>query len=270
MTAVLRHPLWRVVERNAIVGRRAWYVHLAGGAEPFLFLFSIGVGVGALVDGVVAPSGELVEYRDFIAPAMLAGSAMNTAVIDATINFFVRFKYIQTYDAMLATPLTPGDLVRGELTWSMLRVTLYSTAFVVTMLAMGLLASPWAVLAVPAAVLIGLAFGTVGMAASTWMTSSSPRSSRSSCSRPRSSRSTDIRVGSSSSPSAHRSTTVPTCCDGSRWAASVGPSWRRSRIWWRWRRSGSGSRSVVWAGCFSPDRRGAPGRYRLPSCPAIS
>lgn len=171
MTAAARRPSWRVVERNAIVGRSAWYVHLAGGVEPFLFLFSVGVGVGALVDGVVAPNGELVDYRDFIAPAMLAGAAMNTAVIDATITFFIRFKYIQTYDAMLATPLTPGDLVRGELTWSMLRVALYSTAFVVTMLAMGLIASPWAVLAVPTAMLIGVAFGSVGMAASTWMKS---------------------------------------------------------------------------------------------------
>lgn len=166
-----RCPSWRVVERNAIVGRRAWYVHLAGGAEPFLFLFSIGVGVGALVDGVASPAGDLVDYRDFVAPAMLAGAAMNTAVIDATITFFIRFKYIQTYDAMLATPLTPADLVRGELTWSMLRVALYSAAFLVTMLAMGLVASPWSVLALPAAVLVGLAFGSVGMAASTWMKS---------------------------------------------------------------------------------------------------
>jgi lipooligosaccharide transport system permease protein len=171
MTAVFSRPLWRVVERNALVSRRNWYVYLAGGAEPFIYLFSVGVGVGALVDSVAGPSGELVTYREFVAPAMLAGAAMNSAVFDSTINFFVRFKYIQTYDAMLATPLTTRDLVRGELAWSLSRVALYSTTFIVTMLALGLLASPWAVLALPATLLLAFAFGGIGMAASTWLRS---------------------------------------------------------------------------------------------------
>lgn len=171
MTAIFGRPLWRVVERNAIVSRRTWYVYLAGGLESFLFLFSVGVGVGALIESVASPSGELVAYRDFVAPAMLGGAAMNSAVFDSAINFFVRFKYIQTYEAMLATPLTTRDLLRGELAWSMIRVAIYSTIFLLTMLAMGLVDSWWAVLALPAVLLMALAFGSIGMLASTWMRS---------------------------------------------------------------------------------------------------
>lgn len=161
----------RVLERNAHVGRRYWYAHLAGGAEPFLFLFSIGVGVGALVDSVVAPSGELVSYRSFVAPGMLAAAAMNTAIFDGAIFFFVKFKYIGTYEPMLASPLRPRDLVRGELLWTLGRIGFYASAFVVTMLVMGLLESPWAILAVPAALLVGLTFAIAGMVAATWMRS---------------------------------------------------------------------------------------------------
>ncbi|MDH4170159.1 MAG: ABC transporter permease [Acidimicrobiia bacterium] len=171
MTALFAHRPWRVVERNAVVARRQWYVFLAGGVEPFLFLFSVGVGVGELVDAVTGPGGASISYREFVAPAMMATAAMNTVVFDLTIAFFVRFKYINTYDAMLVTPLTPRDLVRGELLFSLGRVALYATAFAATMAVMGLMASPWAVLAVPAALLVGFAFGGVGMAASTWMRS---------------------------------------------------------------------------------------------------
>jgi lipooligosaccharide transport system permease protein len=72
---------------------------------------------------------------------------------------------------MLATPLTPTDVAMGEIGWSQLRGLAYACAFMIVMTVMGLVASPWAVLAVPAAVLMGFAFGAVGMAVATWMRS---------------------------------------------------------------------------------------------------
>ncbi len=171
VTALFRRSPWRIVERNALVSRRSWYVYLTGGAEPFLYLFSVGVGVGALIDTVAGPDGTAVSYRSFVAPGMMAAAAMNAVILDTTVTFFVRFKYIRTYDAMLATPLSPRDVVRGELLWSLSRVVVYSGAFFVTMLAMGLLESPWAVLMLPGAVLIGFSFGALGLAGSTWIRS---------------------------------------------------------------------------------------------------
>ena len=135
------------------------------------YLFSIGVGLGALVGDVTTDGGMTVPYAAFVAPALLASSAMNGAVADSTFNVFFKLKYQRLYDAMLATPLGPRDVAVGEITWSLMRGALYSAMFLVVALVAGLVQSWWALLAVPAAVLIGLAFGAVGMFATTFMTS---------------------------------------------------------------------------------------------------
>lgn len=174
-SAVARPPGAReavslLVYRNFLAYRRAWTVFATGFLEPVLYLFSIGIGVGQIVHGFEF-NGEPIAYRDFVAPGMLAASAMNGALLDATFNFFFKLKYNKLFDQMLATPLSTLDVARGELSWSLLRGGCYSTAFVLVMLAMGLVGSWWAVLVVPAALLIGLAFGAVGMALTTFMRS---------------------------------------------------------------------------------------------------
>lgn len=154
--------------RNMLVYRRIWPVILSGFAEPVFYLFSIGVGVGALVDDFTF-NGAPVEYAAFVAPAMLAAAAMNGAIMEATFNIFFKLRYEKVYDAVLATPMRPGDIARGEIAWSLLRGSVYSAAFLVIMLAMGLVDSWWAVLALPAAILTGFAFAAVGMAITTFM-----------------------------------------------------------------------------------------------------
>lgn len=156
--------------RNFLAYRRAWYIFATGFLEPLLYLFSIGVGVGALV-GDFTFNGQSVPYAEFVAPGMLAASAMNGSVLDSTFNFFFKLKYNKLFDQMLATPLTTLDIARGELSWSLLRGGIYSAGFLLVMLAMGLVSSWWAVLVVPAALLIGAAFGAVCMALTTWMRS---------------------------------------------------------------------------------------------------
>ena len=78
---------------------------LTGLFEPVLYLLSIGIGVGGLVGKVPGPGGEPIAYDQFVAPGLMAAAAMNGAVLDTTFNFFFKFKYAHTYDAMLATPL---------------------------------------------------------------------------------------------------------------------------------------------------------------------
>jgi lipooligosaccharide transport system permease protein len=159
-----------ILERNVVLVRRNWKPFLSVFAEPFVWLFSIGIGVGALVSGFEV-AGREVSYPDFVAPAMLAAVAANGAVIDTTFNVFFKLRYDKTYEAMIATPLTPVDIVRGDLTWALVRGSVYSAAFLVAMLAMGMLSSPWALLALPAATLTGFAFGGVGFALTTFMRS---------------------------------------------------------------------------------------------------
>lgn len=156
--------------RNLIVYRGAWKLFLTGFLEPVFYLLSIGVGVGALIDSFEV-GGRSVPYAEFVAPAMLAASAMNGAVLDSTFNVFFRLKYEKTYDTMLATPLGAQDVARGEIAWALLRGGTYAGGFLLVMLALGLVGSWWAVLCLPAALLIGFAFAGVGMAATTWMRS---------------------------------------------------------------------------------------------------
>jgi lipooligosaccharide transport system permease protein len=162
---------WLLVERNLMVYRRIWLLIVSGFFEPVFYLFSLGVGIGALVGTVAGPDGQPIDYTAFVAPALLAASAMNGAIYDSTMNVFFKLKYAKTYDAMLATPLEPADVAVGEIAWAQLRGTLYSAAFLLVMLALGLIDSWWALLALPATVLVGLAFAAVGMACTSFMRS---------------------------------------------------------------------------------------------------
>jgi lipooligosaccharide transport system permease protein len=94
---------------------------------------------------------------------------MNGAIYDATFNVFFKLNYEKTYDAVLATPLGVGDVALGEIGWALIRGTLYAVGFLVVMLLLGLVRTPWMVFAIPAAVLIGWAFAAVGMAITTFM-----------------------------------------------------------------------------------------------------
>jgi lipooligosaccharide transport system permease protein len=160
-----------VIERNARVYRASWAVLLSGLFEPLFYLFSVGVGVAKLVGDIELPGGRVVTYTAFIAPAMLASSAMNGALYDATFNIFFKLKYAKLYDAVLATPVTAADIAAGEIAWALLRGAFYSSTFFLVMLVMGLVDSWWAVLVLPVTVLIGFAFAAVGMACTTFMKS---------------------------------------------------------------------------------------------------
>ncbi|AEV82354.1 ABC transporter [Actinoplanes sp. SE50] len=158
----------RVTERNVNALKSAYWVVMAGGLlEPLLYLFSIGVGVGALIGDIALPDGRLVSYPAFVAPAMLASSAMSGALSETTFNFFGKMKYMRLYDGILATPIRPFEIAIGELIWAMARGTLYSLAFLIIMVAMDLTTPLRALAAFPAAILVGFAFGALGMSVAT-------------------------------------------------------------------------------------------------------
>lgn len=158
-----------LVERNLLVFRRGWLLLLSGAVEPLLYLYAVGVGIGALVGDVPGPRGP-IAYEVFVAPALLAASAMNGAAFE-TYNVFFKMRHERLYDAALAAPLRPRDVARGEITWALLRGALYAAGFLAVAAVAGLLRSPWAVLALPAALLVGYAFAALTMAGATYMRS---------------------------------------------------------------------------------------------------
>lgn len=161
----------RLLERQWMVNRAGgWMILLTGFFEPLFYLLSIRVGFGALV-GDVEIGDRLIPYTDFVAPALMAASAMNGALFESTMNVFFKLKHAKTYDAALATPLTSGDVALGEISYATLRGALYSAAFLITMWSLGMTSSSWAIGMLPVAVLVSFAFSSVGMAATTYMRS---------------------------------------------------------------------------------------------------
>ncbi len=159
-----------VVERNVYVYRRGWIFLVSGFFEPFFYLLSIGIGMSALV-GPLHVGGELVAYPVFVAPGLLASSAMTGALFDSTFNLFHKLKFAHTYESVLSTPLGVSDVATGEMGWSLMRAGLYSLSFLCVMAALGYVGTGWAVLCYPEALLVAFAFSAVGMTVTTYMRS---------------------------------------------------------------------------------------------------
>ena len=177
MTALRLTPLfalgnlraWRIVERNMLVYSHTWLVLLSGFFEPFFYLLSIGFGLGRLVGDVAGPGGQTIPYALFVAPALLAASSMNGAITESTFNFFFKLNYDKTFASILTTPMSAGDISLGELAWALMRGALYSIGFLGVMVFFGLVRSPLVLLTLPGSLLIGFAFASVGMAATSFM-----------------------------------------------------------------------------------------------------
>ena len=159
-----------VVQRGLIAARSSsWAVVLSGFFEPVFYLASMGIGLGALIGDVETAQGAGVSYAAFIAPALLAVSAMNGAIYDSTWNVFFKLNYGKLYEGMLATSLGPLDVALGEILYALLRGLAYATGFMIIMQILGLNLAWTAVLALPAVVLIAFGFASLGMAVTSYM-----------------------------------------------------------------------------------------------------
>ena len=161
---------WAVVQRGLIAARSSsWVVVLSGFFEPVFYLFSLGIGLGMLIENVETSSGMEVSYAAFIAPALLAVSAMNGAICDSTWNVFFKLNYGKLYEGQLSTSLGPLDVALGEILYALLRGLVYATGFMIIMQFAGLNLAPTAILALPAVVLIAFGFASLGMAVTSYM-----------------------------------------------------------------------------------------------------
>jgi lipooligosaccharide transport system permease protein len=159
----------RMIERNLLVYKHGWLVLFSGFFEPLFYLLSIGFGLGRLVGDVAGPGGQPIPYALFVAPALLAASAMNGAITESTFNFFFKLNYDKTFASILTTPMSPVDISLGELAWALMRGALYTIGFLAVMVVFGLVRSPLILLTLPGALLIGFAFASLGMAATSFM-----------------------------------------------------------------------------------------------------
>ena len=140
-----------------------WIPVVTGFVEPVLFLLAFGYGMGNLV-GDVTTGSTTIDYTLFIAPGLLANSAMNGAIYDSTWNVFWKLNESKLYKTMLSTPLGPMDIALGEICWALIRGLVYSLGFLTVVTVLGITPSIWALLAIPAASLVAFGFASFGMA----------------------------------------------------------------------------------------------------------
>ncbi|MDP8904818.1 MAG: ABC transporter permease [Chloroflexota bacterium] len=148
----------RHLEHNLLVYRRVW----RGSAfstvlSPILFLTAMGVALGSFVPQMTSFGG--VSYLAFLAPGLLAAQAMQTATLESTWPLLAGFRWLKTFEATIATPQRPRDIVLGHLYWQIVRVGIVTAIFLLVMTVFGAVTSPLTLLAWPAAILTGLAFG---------------------------------------------------------------------------------------------------------------
>ncbi|WP_130865058.1 ABC transporter permease [Acidipropionibacterium timonense] len=159
-----------VLQRGWLAVRtQNWTVLISGFFEPVLYLLSMGLGMGGLVGQIAGPGGRPMSYAAYIAPALLATSAMNGAIYDSTWNVFFKLRFAKLYQAMLQTSLGPLDVALGEITLALARGLLYALGFMVVIACLGLVTSWWALLMIPAALLVALGFASFGMGVTSFM-----------------------------------------------------------------------------------------------------
>jgi lipooligosaccharide transport system permease protein len=148
--------VWR---RNATMYKRTWKWNiLPNFFEPVMYLFSIGIGVGAYISQMGGTS-----YIAFLAPGLVCVAAMNGASYEVTYNIYVRLVFEKTYDAMLTTPIEPDDVLLGEVLWAITRASIYGGCFYIMLMFFGLTPMPsslWALLVIP---ITGLLFAAIGV-----------------------------------------------------------------------------------------------------------
>ena len=146
-----------------------WMVVASGFVEPVFYLLAFGYGIGQFIDGTTDGAGNPITYAQFIAPALLATSAMNGAIYDSTWNVFFKMHFGKVYNGMLSTSMGTLDVALGEIGWALLRGLAYAIGFMAVVSGMGLIPSVWGLLAIPAAVLVAFGFASVGMGVTSYL-----------------------------------------------------------------------------------------------------
>lgn len=156
------HRAIKLIHHNFLAYQHHWVAFVTGFFEPLFYLAGVGFGVGQFVEAI--PYGDLrLDYASFLAPGLLAAATLNGALFDGFFSPFFRMNWEKTYEAIVSTPVSISDIAVGEVLWALIRGTIYGAGFLIVMLLLGLVHSPWALLVLPAVMLSGGALSAGAM-----------------------------------------------------------------------------------------------------------
>ena len=166
MRAIVRNcslRAFRVWQRDLDVYFTNWKTEfLPPLAEPILYVFAFGFGLGSLIHEVRYEGRELTYLR-FMAPGIVAVAIMFWSYFETTYSSFVRMYYQRTFDAILATPLLVEDVILGEMLWGATKAVIASTIMTVILGLLGLTSWPSSLWVLPLAVIAGIMFSALGL-----------------------------------------------------------------------------------------------------------
>ncbi|NLW08060.1 MAG: ABC transporter permease [Clostridia bacterium] len=160
MTKVqISYRAWKVFWRNFVVFRKTWLTNIMFNfLEPLLYLAAMGYGLGQYI-----PAIDGMDYIQFLAPGLIASSAMWATAAECTYDSFTRMKYQKIYHALIATPISLDEVVVGEMIFGTFKSVLYGSVILLVIFLLGLVQSPLALLVPLVLVLCGLVFAELGM-----------------------------------------------------------------------------------------------------------
>lgn len=158
LSVLMSYRMW---QRNWDVFRALWLYNIGGVlVEPLFLLLAVGFGIGSLVSSDIFDG---LSYGQFIAPGIIAGYAMFHATGECTWGTYLRMENQHTFDGILATPMSAGELTVGELLWGATRGLMSVAAVLVMASAFGLIRTPMSLALLPIGLLVGFTFSAVAM-----------------------------------------------------------------------------------------------------------
>jgi lipooligosaccharide transport system permease protein len=149
--------------RNFLVWRKLALPSLLGTlADPMIYLFGLGYGLGGLL-----PEVGGVSYIAFLAAGTVCSSTMNAASFEALYSGFSRMHVQRTWEAILNAPVGLDDVVAGECLWAATKAAFAGAAILAAIALLGFAAGPLALLALPVIFLAGLCFAALGLVITT-------------------------------------------------------------------------------------------------------
>lgn len=132
------HAIYAVWRRHCLTYfKMIWPVMASNVANPLLYLFSFGFGLGAVIPTMGDTSGMEVPYLNYVIPGMMAYSIMFAASFEASVSAYTRMTMQQNWNAILSTPVSLHELLLGEIFWAASKAMLAGFAVLIAGYAFG-------------------------------------------------------------------------------------------------------------------------------------